>query len=164
MDLYSNIPNSIDNMTKRCLSLKRTTHPWSKLQSALYRVVAKETDFQIHCCAYNTGLCIPFPRYWITIGKDIVWDFPENAMCDTSDWYFYDEAKGISRLIKAYVDCPRNDLFSFPFYDRWKMLPFLQACDRRIGKRRLKKMLEKEEYSCVDWIIQKRLECIHSIK
>ena len=163
MNLYS-LYNSINNMTKRCLNLTRTTHPWSKLQSALYKVIAKETSFQIHCCAYDTGECIPLPRYWITIGKDIVWDFPKNAIRDIGDWNFYDETKGISRLIKAYVDCPKNELFSFPFYDRWKMLPFLQACDRRIGKRQLKKMLEREEYSCVAWIIQKRLGFTHTIK
>ena len=41
---------------------------------------------------------------------------------------------------------------------RWKMLPYLLACDKRIGKRRLAQMLEKDEYSCVAWIIQKRLD------
>ena len=37
------------------------------------------------------------------------------------------------------------------------MLPYLLACDKRIGKRRLVQMLEKDEYSCVAWIIRKRL-------
>lgn len=79
-------------------------------------------------------------------------------MWDNSGWYFLDEAKAISRLIKSYIDCPVDELLSCSFYDRWKMLPFLQACDKRIGKRRLEKMLEQEKFTCVDWIIRKRLE------
>ena len=79
-------------------------------------------------------------------------------MWDGSDWNFFDEAKGLSRLIRAYVDCPKDELLTCAFSDRWKILPFLLACDRRIGKRRLAQMSEKEEYSCVAWIIHKRLE------
>ena len=132
--------------------------PWSKLQSALYKVIDRGVDFQMHSCSYDIGDWVGIPRYWITIGKDIVWDFPKNAMWDGSDWNFFDEAKGLSRLIRAYVDCPKDELLTCAFSDRWKMLPFLLACDRRIGKRCLAQMLEKEEYSCVAWIIHKRLE------
>ena len=142
---------------KKYLMNKRNA-PWSKLQSSLYQVIDSKTGFQIHCCAYNIGECLPLPRYWITIGKKIVWDFPQNVMWDNSGWYFLDEAKAISRLIKSYIDCPIDELLSCSFYDRWKMLSFLQACDKRIGKRRLEKMLEQEKFTCVDWIIRKRLE------
>lgn len=133
-------------------------HPWSKLQSALYKVIDKDMDFQIHSCAYDIGDSIGIPRFWLTIGKDIVWDFPKNAMWDNSDWNFYDEAKNISRLIKAYIDCPKDELLTHTFNDRWKMTPYLLACDKRNGKRRLAQMLEKDEYSCAAWIIRKRLE------
>ena len=132
--------------------------PWSKLQSALYKVVDKDSNFQIHSCSYDIGDSVGIPRYWITIGKEIVWDFPKNAMWDNSDWNFFDEAKSISRLIKTYVDCPKDELLMHTFNDRWKMLPYLLACDKRIGKRRLVQMLEKDEYSYVAWIIQKRLD------
>ena len=29
--------------------------PWSKLQSAVYKVVDKDTNFQIHSCSYDIG-------------------------------------------------------------------------------------------------------------
>jgi len=132
--------------------------PWSKLQSALYKVIDKDVGFQMHSCSYDIGDGVGIPRYWITIGRQIVWDFPKNAVWDKGDWYFYDEAKSISRLIKAYVDCPKDELLTNTFDDRWQMLPYLLACDRRIGKRRLAQMLAREEYSCVAWIMQKRLE------
>ena len=132
-------------------------HPWSKLQSALYKVIDKKVDFRIYSCSYDIGECLGIPRYWITIGKEIVWDFPKNTMWDDSDWNFFDEIQSISRLIKAYVDCPKDKLLTYAFNDRWKILPYLLACDKRIGKRRLVQMLEKDEYSCVAWIIRKRL-------
>ena len=132
--------------------------PWSKLQSALYKVIDKDVGFQMHSCSYDIGDGVGIPRFWITIGRQIVWDFPKNAVWDKGDWYFYDEAKSISRLIKAYVDCPKDELLTNTFDDRWQMLPYLLACDRRIGKRRLAQMLAREEYSCVAWIMQKRLE------
>lgn len=135
-----------------------THHPWSKLQSALYRIIDPEVGFQMHCCAYSIGESIPIPRYWITIEKKIVWDFPKNAMWDEGQWYFGDETKALSCLIRAYVNCPNNELLSYEFKDRWKMLPFLRVCDKRIGKRRLEKMLKKEEYAHVAWIIRKRLK------
>lgn len=133
-------------------------HPWSKLQSALYKVIDKKVNFQIHSCSYDIGDSVGIPRYWITIRKDIVWDFPKNAMWDNSDWNFFNEAKSISRLIKTYVDCPKDKLLTNIFNDRWKMLPYLLACDKRIGKKRLMQMVEKDEYSCVAWIIRRRLE------
>ena len=133
-------------------------HPWSKLQSALYKVIDKDVAFQIHSCAYDIGDGVGIPRYWITVGKEIVWDFPKNAIWDDSDWFFFDEAKSISRLIKSYIDCPKDELLARAFNDRWKMVPYLLACDKRIGKRRLAQMLAKDEYSCVAWIIRKRLE------
>ena len=132
--------------------------PWSKLQSALYKVIDKDVGFQMHSCSYDIGDGVGIPRYWITIGRQIVWDFPKNAVWDKGDWYFYDEAKSISRLIKAYVDCPKDELLTNTFDDRWQMLPYLLACDRRIGKRRLAQMLGMEEFSSVAWIVQKRLE------
>lgn len=146
-------------MTKRGMSRNyKGPRPWSKLQSALYKVIDKDVGFQMHSCSYDIGDGVGIPRYWITIGRQIVWDFPKNAVWDKGDWYFYDEAKSISRLIKAYVDCPKDELLTNTFDDRWQMLPYLLACDRRIGKRRLAQMLAREEYSCVAWIMQKRLE------
>ena len=37
-------------------------------------------------------------------------------------WYFYDEAKKLSCLIKEYVDCPVNELLTHEFNDRFKLM------------------------------------------
>lgn len=149
--------NNICIKAKRCVIYKRGPRQWSRLQSALYGVIDGTTGFQLHCCAYDTGECVPLPRYWVTIGKEVVWDFPKDAMWDDSDWTFSGEASNISRLIRDYVDCPRGELLSRTFDDRWQLLPYLQACDRRIGKRRLVQLLERPDYACVAGIIRKRL-------
>lgn len=134
------------------------THRWSKLQTALYRVIDHGTGFRIHCCAYRIGVSLPLPRYWITIGKQIVWDFPKNFMGVEGDWYFYDETKALSRLIRQYIECPRDELLTMEFDDRWGMLPYIKACDKRIGKRRLRTMLADPKYNAVKHIITQRLE------
>lgn len=76
------------------------------------------------------------------------------------EWYFYDEAKRLSRLIKEYVDCPVNEFLAHEFNDRFKLIPILHVCDRRIGKRRLEQLLHNDEYSTVSWLIEKRLNTV----
>ncbi len=56
---------------------------WSKLQKELYLIIDPTIDFQIHCVAYpmrsrygNTAL----PRYWITLGKEIIFDYPKQFL------------------------------------------------------------------------------------
>ncbi len=132
-------------------------HRWSKLKRALQLIIDPTTEFQIRCNAYNIGESIPIPRYWITIGKTIVWDFPKNFMDDTSGWYFFDEVQKLSCLIREYVDCPKDELMMHHFDDRWRIIPYIMACDRRIGKRRLRTMLDNTKNQDIREIIQKRL-------
>lgn len=150
----------------------------SKLQAALYNIIDPAIDFQMHCVAYpmRSGWASlarhGVPRYWITIGKDIVWDFPKvcpqeelDAMC-YPDLYSKCSAV-ISDVLRAYIDCPRERLRTFraspisvpyPEYNRfsklkfcdamgirWGLLPILQACDRRIGKEKREQIAENIE-------------------
>ena len=62
--------------------MKIVRHRWSKLQTALYQIIDPNIKFQIHCVAYpmrsKTGYANDdMPRYWITIGKKIIWDYPQ---------------------------------------------------------------------------------------
>jgi hypothetical protein len=59
--------------------MKINARPWSKLQKRLYKFISDDIDFQIHCVVYpmksnygKTGL----PRYFITLDKNIIWDYP----------------------------------------------------------------------------------------
>ena len=128
-------------------------HRWSKLKRALQLIIDPTTEFQIRCNAYNIGESIPIPQYWITIDKTIVWDFPKNFIDDTSGWYFFDEVQKLSCL----VDCPKDELMMHHFDDRWGIIPYIMACDRRIGKHRLRTMLDNTKNKDIREIIQKRL-------
>lgn len=71
---------------------------WSKLQKTLYDLLLiKELNLQLHCTTYpirdgwnGKGQKRGMPRYWFTIGKDIVWDWPK----DFKDTLYYYEFHG----------------------------------------------------------------------
>lgn len=155
---------------------------WSKLQTALYNIIDPAIDFQMHCAAYpmrtKTGWASvaqhDVPRYWITIGKDIVWDFPNVCPQEELDAMYYPDlywrcSTLISDVLRAYIDCPRNELLSFKCDERvgtlenrlkigidtrkalkldlennrWGLIPILQASDRRIGKKKRQEITKR---------------------
>lgn len=139
---------------------------WSKLQSRLYNLMDEKAEFQIHCALYEMNSNDGYhgnklPRYFITIGKDVVFDYPKQF--DTTlkyEWNSYPwdcDISDISDMIEAYIECPENELMQ-PFTDdKWGITDILRACDRRIGKRRLIQMHDETENAVVREIIEKRL-------
>lgn len=60
---------------------RRKIRPWSKLQKEVYLLVDPKLDFQIHCVAYRMGSqygSTDLPRYWITLGKETIFDYPKH--------------------------------------------------------------------------------------
>lgn len=126
---------------------------WSKLQKELYLIIDPEIDFQIHCVAYpmrsrygNTDL----PRYWITLGKEIIFDYPKQFVSHdggirnykphgiTKNYPYNNDISDISDLIREYIDTPVSEIFTKHFEnDYWGLANILRAADRRIGQRRL---------------------------
>lgn len=119
---------------------------WSKLQSRLYNLMEPSVKFQIHCCLYemnsNDGWHgNKLPRYFITIGKEVIWDYPKQF--DTTEKYgvtsypWDTDISDISNLIEAYIQRPFSELMNKFEDDKWGITEILRVCDRRIGKRRL---------------------------
>ncbi len=126
---------------------------WSKLQKDLYLIIDPTIDFQIHCVAYpmrsrygNTDL----PRYWITLGKEIIFDYPkqfvthDGLICNfkphgiTKNYPYKNDVSDISDLIREYIDTPVSEIMTKHFEnDYWGLANILRAADRRIGQRRL---------------------------
>lgn len=139
-------------------------HRWSKLQIALYSIIDPGIGFQIHCVAYrmnwNQWGRNHVPRYWITVGKEIVWDYPQDfsaRQLNDENYPYGDSISIMSGLIREYMDCPSSDVFrEFPA-DRWGLIPVLRVCDRRVGKRRLAFLLSDQKYERLRPIISKRL-------
>ena len=139
---------------------------WSKLQSRLYNLIDPKIDFQIHCVLYemnsNDGWHgNKLPRYFITIGKDIVFDYPKNF--DTTEKYGFNsypwdtDMGDISNMIEEYIQTPALDLFKKFDEDKWGITEILRVCDRRIGKRRLQEMKGTIDNEILLGIIEKRL-------
>lgn len=137
---------------------------WSKLQKALYDIIAPEVEFQIHCVAYPIRSKIGWghesaPRVWITIGKEIVLDFPRCCPKKQLDAMYYPycgDLSFISQTLRDYIDCPQSGLMAFHNEDKhWGLIPALRACERRIGKRRLQEM--QTDNSIVREIIDSRM-------
>lgn len=120
--------------------------PWSKLQKAVYLVLAPGLPLQIQCRVYpmdavygTTGI----PRYWITLGKEIIWDYPKQFVGLgylkrhlPHQWPYATDISEISCLIREYLDTPRNRILSEPFeHDIWGIVDILRAMDRRVGSR-----------------------------
>lgn len=139
---------------------------WSKLQSRVYNIVDPALNFQIHCALYemnsNNGYHgSKLPRYWITIDKDIVFDYPKQF--DTTyrygrNSYPWDtDISNISDSIEEYLQTPRNELLEQFSNDKCKVTDILRVCDRRIGKRQLLKMYDTLENETLKNIVRLRL-------
>ena len=61
-------------------------------------------------------------------------------------------------MIEEYIQCSENDLMK-PFEkDKWGLIDIFRVCDRRIGKRRLRQIMETTEDKRIFNIVSKRLD------
>ena len=138
---------------------------WSKLQRQLYQIVDERIRLQLHCAVYrmdsqrgSTGL----PRYWITLGDEIIWDYPRRfvgVLPRLRGWYPYNtDISEISTLIRAYLDTPVASLLSSRFpEDRWGLVNILRASDRRIGSRQWPALKRKIKSRAALKVLQARM-------
>lgn len=53
---------------------------WSSLQRELYQILDEKINFQIHLSMYRMQSQYggtDMPRYWITLGDEIIFDYPK---------------------------------------------------------------------------------------
>lgn len=139
---------------------------WSKLQTRLYNLMDKSVDMQIHCALYemnsNDGWHgNKLPRYWVTIGKNIVFDYPKNfvgtKVGEIQHYPYITDIEDISNLIESYIQRPVEDILT-PFEkDKWGITNILRVCDRRVGKRSLRKLRDVTTDDVLLGVIDKRL-------
>ena len=147
---------------------------WSSLQRELYMLIDERADFQIHLSRYRMDSqhgSTDLPRYWITVGGEIVFDYPKdftdsenrgNAVKDLNgrvSYYPYEtDISDISRFIREYIDTPKDELFSKRFEsDCWGLADIFRAADKRIGKRRLEQFGQSTHSKAALRIIEQRL-------
>ena len=145
---------------------------WSKLQKQLYNIIDPTANFQMHCSVFKTksawnagqksGISKKqetIPRYWITINKETIWDFPvmflneeslvhpwwkvtEDSPNTIDNTYFCsDNYTWISDVIRGYIDTPKSELLTVEFEkDKFGLVNILRKYDRRISKNKRKEM------------------------
>jgi hypothetical protein len=134
---------------------------WSKLQARLYNLMEPAVNFQIHCALYEMKSLGHYgsrlSRYFITVDKEIVFDYPKDMELDKKYIYLWNsDVDKISNLIEEYIQRPKEELFEdFP-NDKWGIVDILRACDRRVGKKRLQILAERTRNENVRFIIEKR--------
>jgi len=155
--------------------------PWSKLQKELYLIRAEGIRFQIHCRNYPFNGAthrtqVTLPRYWITLDKEIIWDYPRDfkkppysndpgSRKKICAYPYFNEVSDISALIREYLDTPKDQLMSKHFEnDHWGLINILRAADRRIGQRRLKALKSKTRNKAARKIIEQRMNKAESSK
>lgn len=131
--------------------------PWSKLKRALMDLVDDRVKFDIHQTVYRpqkTGTDQAVPRYYITVDKKIIFDYPKNFPVEAEvlhDRYVQE----ISSLIREYIDTPLKDVLSKPFHDPLKITDLFKCVDRRLGRQKLNKWSEGKS-ELVKQILAKR--------
>lgn len=134
---------------------------WSKLQARLYNLMEPAVNFQIHCALYEMKSLGHYgsrlSRYFITVDKEIVFDYPKDMELDKKYIYLWNsDVNKISNLIEEYIQRPKEELFEdFP-NDKWGIVDILRACDRRVGKKRFQILAERTRNENVRFIIEKR--------
>lgn len=139
---------------------------WSKLQKQLYNIIDEDANFQIHCSIFKTKSAWTagqkngiskgreiIPRYWITINKDIIWDYPNNFLDYKSNvpikyyntdeqatikftYFFPDNYTWVSECIRYYLDTPKDKLLTQKYEkDNYGLTEIFRKYDRRISKK-----------------------------
>lgn len=103
---------------------RRKIRPWSKLQKEIYLQVDPKLDFQIHYVAYRMGSqygSTDLPRYWITLGKETIFDYPKQFIhsegSDENSRIAYEAlyssgTSEISNMLREYIDTPLSELMT----------------------------------------------------
>lgn len=126
--------------------LEADVKPWNKLQRELGNLFAEGLRLQIQCRAFrmvSASGSTELARYWCTLGKDVIWDYPREFGENTAHYPYDTDVSSISSLLREYIDTPADKLLSFAFADRWQIVEVLLAADSRIGTDRLPEVKAK---------------------
>lgn len=130
------------------------------MQSEVEKLFAEGLRLKVHCRVYrmdsqrgSSGL----PRYWLTLGRDIIWDYPKDFRGRAKEYPYVSDVSAISDLLRDYIDTPVDELLSKTFKDPWSLVDILLAADRRIGNRRLQKLKGRVQTEAAQTVLASRL-------
>ncbi|MCD6400664.1 MAG: hypothetical protein J7L73_01930 [Anaerolineales bacterium] len=105
------------------------------------------------------------PRYWITLEKEIIWDYPRDFVGSKGSnragpecYPHVTDIADISNLIRVYIDTPRGEIMTREFAaDHLGLVDVLRAADKRIGARRLPELSRTTGSQAAQAVIVARL-------
>ena len=126
---------------------------WSKLQRQLYLIFDDKIDLQIHCSVYRMNSqrgSTDLPRYWITLNKKIIFDYPRIAT-EKEDYPYITEISDISDLLKEYLDTPKEQILMKTFErDKYGITNLLKAADVRISVNKSAQYFQNNKVENID--------------
>lgn len=126
---------------------------WSKLQKQIYLIIDDKIDLQIHCSVYRMNSqqgSVDLPRYWITLNKEIIFDYPKIATSKEAYPYITD-ISNISNLFREYLDTPKNQILTKNFTaDKYGITDLLKAADKRHGVEKLEQYFQDNTVKNID--------------
>lgn len=139
------------------------------MQKRLYDLISSDIDLQIHCGVYRMQSEFgrtDLPRYWITLDKEIIWDYPKMLVNQPQlgkaplKWYPYGtDISDVSMLLREYIDTSIEHLLEKEFVnDHWGLTNILKAADRRVGCRRLHLLKKKIGNKAARKVLMKRMK------
>lgn len=138
---------------------------WSKLKKQIENLFVPELDLQVRVSVYpmrSQRGSTDIPRYWITLDKNIIWDYPKDFLNSKHKYYPYvTDVPDISDLIREYIDTPVAETLQKKFEkDEWRLTEIFKAADRRIGRRRIEEYFDENDSLSrgVEAVLEKRLE------
>ena len=131
---------------------------WSQLQSLIYSLWCDDIRLQIHCTGYPLSGSASVGRYWTTLGKEIIWDVPKDFPEECAKGTYNTVASEITKVIRSYLDMPRDELMTRSFADdRWGLVDIFRAADRRLGAKRLATLAQGSLSAPAAKVLQARL-------
>ena len=158
---------------------------FSKLKKEIEKLFDPKIKMQFCCSAYpmrpkNGYATRSIPRFYVKIGKDIIWDFPKDFDVEPRSCEWCSD-NGISALVREYIDTPVVELldreFSGEFEHRGNfgkgrhksfvirksdmevvksLTDIFKTADRRVGKQKLYIWAAKCETPQVEIIMNAR--------
>lgn len=133
--------------------------PFTKLSKPLESLFVPELKMRMRCLSYpmkSERGSTSVPRFFMQLGKEIIWDFPKDFPLD-GEYPYWASQIGISDLIRDYIDAPLSGLLKTNFereqvrvirqyighshqdnYDfPLGLTDLFKAADRRLGKKKL---------------------------
>ena len=152
--------------------------PFSKLKKKIENLFDDKLGMEFCCISYpirgQWGHSNSVPRFYVKLGKEIIWDFPKDFPMKKIDFGYWSRTNGITALVREYIDTPVNELLTKKFtgdkqtfseymgkndrvYDvDYKLTELFLAADRRLGMDNLLELAVKRKNPVVDKILSKR--------